>query len=716
MKSKKYIKEIRRRARRAGQIHPLRVGALFTACLAAISASGAETNSPPVKAEPALTPQEFFEGGKETYNNWIELGAGGFFVDGSKSQAQQRQRNNSVFGGIEDFHYVQALTNKTTLTLDGRALFDQNDYKVRLELARENLGYLRLNYTEFRTWYNGNGGYYPPSQAWYPLSDDALTLDRGEFSFEGGLLLPKKPKLTFGYTHKFREGEKSSTIWGTTHPNSDALTRGLSPSFYDIDEYSDIFEFDVAHRIKKTDFGLGVRYETGKLDDKLKITQNPSEPLQQKITDHQGTSYNLFNVHAFSETWIKKNLFFSSGASFSDLDNDFSGSRIYGSDFDVGYVPSAASGSGYYGLNGGSHLQEYVMNLNLMAIPAKNLVVVPSLRVQYEDINADSSGMQTSGVNAPVPFSANSDRNVLDVTERLDLRYTGVTNWVFTTRGEWTQGQGNLNENGGLGQINGIGIPSINRETDDNRFFQKYSLGATWYPTRRVSVDAGGYYKINHYDYDHESDSTPNDGANRYPAYLVMQDFETYDGNARLTLRPHSKVTLVTRYEFQFSTVHTKPDAISLLPEEESSQMQSHIIAQNISWTPWSRLYFQVGFNYVLSTTRSPDAQFAKSILAAQNNYWTLNASSGIVLDDKTDLNLGYFYYRADDYQDNSTVGLPYGSGAEEQSITATLVRRINKHLRLNLKYGFSHYTDELYGNHNDYDAHFVSSSLQYRF
>ena len=36
-------------------------------------------------------------------------------------------------------------------------------------------------------------------------------------------------------------------------------------------------------------------------------------------------------------------------------------------------------------------------------------------------------------------------------------------------------------------------------------------------------------------------DSTLNDSSNRYPAYLVMQNFETYDGNLRLTLRPLKK-------------------------------------------------------------------------------------------------------------------------------------------------------------------------------
>ncbi|MEK7677005.1 MAG: hypothetical protein AAB676_14325 [Verrucomicrobiota bacterium] len=689
--------------------------------MAAATLSAADTNAPPATVPAALTPEQMFEGGTDAYNNWIEFSTGEFFIGGSNAQFQQRHRTSGgAFGGIEDFHYQADLATNTTLTIDGRALFDEHDYKLSLGVAREKLGYLRFSYNEFRTWYNGDGGFYPPSGMWYPLSADALALDRGAISFEGGLTLENVPKITFKYTHTFRDGDKSSTSWGVTHP-AIGVTRGLSPSFYDIDEHSDAFQLDAAHHIKATDFGVGLRYETGQLDNALKIDQGPGEPLEQKITDRQGTTYDLFNVHAFTETWIRKNLLFSSGYSFSDLDNNFSGSRIYGSDFDVSYVPSAQqTGFGYYGLTGGSRLHEYVMDLNLMWKPTPHFSIVPSLRVQREDADANSTGFETrglNGLNPQIPFNGRSDAGEFDLRERLDLSYNGITNWVFHARGEWTEGDGNLTENGGLGPVSGnTEFQPIQRQTDDSRFFQKYSAGARWYPARRVTLDAGGYYKINEYSYSHKFDDTLNNSGNRYPAYLVMRDFETYDGNLRLTLRPWQNVTLVSRYEYQLSTIHTKPDPISVLSEVESSKMTSHIVAQDVSWSPWSRLCLQAGFNYVLSDTRTPASDYTQAILNAQNNYWTLNFSSGLVLDDKTDLNLRYFYYRADDYSNNSSVGVPYGTGAEEHGITATMMRRLAKNLRLTLKYGFFHYDDETSGGNNNYQAHLVYSSLQYRF
>lgn len=231
-----------------------------------------------------------------------------------------------------------------------------------------------------------------------------------------------------------------------------------------------------------------------------------------------------------------------------------------------------------------------------------------------------------------------------------------------------------------------------------------------------LTLDLGGYYKIHDYDYDHSFDDTPNNSGNRYPAYLVMQRFETLDGNLRVTWRPWSQLTLVSRYEFQRSTIDTKPDAISGLRRTETSAMTSHIFAQNVSWSPWTRLYLQAGFNYVWSETETPTSDYTRAVLDAQNNYWTLHFNSGLTLDDKTDLNLGYFYYRADNFKDHSAAGLPLGLGAEEHGVTAALTRRINKNLRLTLRYGYFHYDEASAGHRNDYEAHFVSTGLQYRF
>jgi hypothetical protein len=712
MKTKSPSKKQRdQAARRSWYRRCIMVGAMLLSCGA--TARAGDTNAP------AMTPGQLFEGGEKTYNNWVDLSLGGLITSGSAAQAQQWYKlSNDPFGGISDLHLQKDVAKGTTLTLDGHSLFDQNDYKFILGLQREDFGYVRFNITDFRTWYNGAGGYYPPTGTQYRLPNDDLSLDRGTISFEAGLTPKDLPQVVFKYTHSYRDGDKSSTIWGPVHPDLTTMVRGVDPSLYNINEKVDSYALDVTHHIKTTDFGAGVRYETASLADTRMETFYQGEPVQQDVTDKQGTSYDMFNVHAFSETWLKKDLFFSTGYSFANLNDNFSGSRIYGDDFGVAYSPSLANGLGYTSLNGGAHEQEHVGNVNLMATPIKNLTIVPSLRVESDTWNANSSGIGTFGTDT-APFSGNGNGEMLDVRERLDVRYTGMTNWVFSGSGEWTEGSGNLYQTNGLSSVNGSpGPPPVLSLTDETRWFQKYSIGARWYPIRRVTLDVGGYYKRNEYDYNIVQDSTPNilSTGNVYPAYLVMQNFQTHDGNVRLTLRPVQNVVLVSRYEYQYSTINTAPDSISGLGNVQSSTMTSQIFAQNASWSPWSRLCLQAGFNYVVSETKTPASAITQAELNSQNNYWTVTFDSSIVVDDKTDLNFGFVYYQADNYNNNSSVGLPLGAGADEQTLTASVTRRITRNLRVNLKYAYSHYNDRASGGNNNYNAQMVYSSLQYRF
>ena len=63
-----------------------------------------------------------------------------------------------------------------------------------------------------------------------------------------------------------------------------------------------------------------------------------------------------------------------------------------------------------------------------------------------------------------------------------------------------------------------------------------------------------------------------------------------------------------------------------------------------------------------------------------------------------------------------AVVAVPYGMGATENAVSATITRQLSKNTRLTLKYGFSDYRDTTSGGHNNYRAHSLFSSLQVRF
>ena len=114
------------------------------------------------------------------------------------------------------------------------------------------------------------------------------------------------------------------------------------------------------------------------------------------------------------------------------------------------------------------------------------------------------------------------DQSDLEVAERLDANYTGFTNWVCYARGEWTEGNGNLNEYGGLIPINtNNAFESVQSQIKKSRLFQKYTAGLRWYPDRRVTVDVGGYYENHDYNYNFPLDSTANNSRITYPIPVI---------------------------------------------------------------------------------------------------------------------------------------------------------------------------------------------------
>jgi hypothetical protein len=65
---------------------------------------------------------------------------------------------------------------------------------------------------------------------------------------------------------------------------------------------------------------------------------------------------------------------------------------------------------------------------------------------------------------------------------------------------------------------------------------------------------------------------------------------------------------------------------------------------------------------------------------------------------------------------DNSVAGMPYGAGTEENGISASLNWRITRKIRWTNRYSFLTSADDTSGGNNDFDAHLLYSSIQYRF
>src|SRR4030095_8175383 len=129
-------------------------------------------------AAPALRAGETTDGKAVTtteeaeYKNWIELGIGGTIFNGDNAQFEQKHRlpANTAYGGIQDLHFEGPLGKDGLFSVDGHGIWDTNDYDIQVQLTKPKLGYIKAGFTEFRSWYDGNGGFFSHQHVFFPAA------------------------------------------------------------------------------------------------------------------------------------------------------------------------------------------------------------------------------------------------------------------------------------------------------------------------------------------------------------------------------------------------------------------------------------------------------------------------------------------------------------------------------------------------------------------
>jgi hypothetical protein len=706
------------------------------------SARGGDTSDN--KSTTAATTEEQ----PEEYKNWIELGIGGVITSGDKAQFEQQHwlPGDQPYGGIQDLHFEGSLGKDGLFSVDGHGIWDAHDYDIQVQLSKPKLGYIKAGFTEFRSWYDGNGGFFPHNDVFFPPPFPEMHIDRGDAWIELGLRAPNWPEITIRYEHEFRDGQKDSTIWGDTSLTGLPVnpTRKIVPSFRDIDETRDIFSFEASKTFGNTDVLLGMRYEHNENNDSLNMERGagqlppvvPPPGQQRKVTQIQNDDVDLFSGHAITETRFSDSLWFTAGYSYTTLQNDLSGSRIFGTHWNSAFgepVPTLGPfDEAFIDLAGTAQDKENLVNANLFWMPQENLAVLVGFRYTHQNLDTDSTFLAELPVpntppftpinpaggfhfGPPTPISGGEMADYDRFAERLELRYTGIANWVFYFQGEWEEEWGHVDEF----QTDVLIGPSLDKDT--NALGQKYTIGFNWYPAMRLTLSGQYYHKISSYGEDIITAQFPR---------LIDQDWNVDDLNVRITFHPKipaclGTLAMVTRYDFVHTSIDSQWAVFSdgeLLAELQSGEVKQHVITESINWNPLARFYLQANVSYTLNQTDTPANNIdlvpntSPTVVNFRNDYWTVTSGIGYIIDDKTDFYSDFSFYCANDYFKNPAVAVPYGMGGTEYTASASITRQLTKNTRLLLRYGYYNYRDVTSGGHNNYQAHSLYSGLQLRF
>jgi hypothetical protein len=262
-------------------------------------------------------------------------------------------------------------------------------------------------------------------------------------------------------------------------------------------------------------------------------------------------------------------------------------------------------------------------------------------------------------------------------------------------------------------------VDSPYRTTDYRRDTQRIDFNANWYARSNLSYSLQYYWQGKQDSFRNSRDSvnpTPPSG-DRYPGYIANQDFVTNDVNVRVSWRPMLNLRLVTRYDYQDSTIQTQALGLNSV---ESAKLATNILSETATWNPLARWYLQGSVNVIYDQLKTPASTLTGNaggiVLNSDNNYVNASLSSGYVIDDQTDLTVEYDFYRSDNYVDNSNRSTAYGASGQEHYVSVTWSRRISPRTQLAVKYAYADNNDETSGGNNNYHAHLIYTKLTYHF
>jgi hypothetical protein len=723
-------------------------GAIAGALLLLSAAHAAET------AKPAKETDAF-----PVFDNYITFGGTATDLSGAKPAFQARtQTAKQGAAGIEEMSYNYELSKQTNLQVDGKALPGAENYLLQFRLTKNEVGSFEAGYKQFRTFYDGAGGFFPLNNAWLPLYQRALYVDRSKFFVNATIALPKRPVFTFRYNSERRDGRKDSTIWGDTDRtgvpimslstlNLISANRKIVPAYLDLNERQETWEASVRHTIGKTTgvFTLaGNRIDNvdtrtidrypGELKPFPAIPSNPVIVVppslannQNKGFDRQGFRENGLTVGGRVETAVTEKITVFTSGNYRHANEDVAGSRLINGSLATAVGPVSpvgaftSGGRPPYSYNsvGQMKTNSWVGNVGVQTKLIKDLRV--DVAVKAEEYKTSGATIATYVNNLVVPATGAVTESLVTApnsykiserpwTPQVDVRYTGIKNVaVFALWDYRTSPSDERTTYTSVGPSGTLIVPSTLLTTD--KIKEKHSnlkVGANWTVSPKVTLRGEFFTK------DHENNF--NGYGTSLGSYYTL-DYDIYGARLTATVKPLPTVSFNTRYVAQRGKGTVMEDGFIT---GDSNDTRRYEIAETIDWNPNKVVYVQANVNLVYDRTSTAYPRAggtANDVLHnADNNYWNGSIITGFIVDKNTDAQFQTTYYKANNYNPALAVATdPYGQGVRDYSITFGIKRKFTSRLIGSAKLGYLNSNSETTGGFSNYKGAVGYASVTYR-
>lgn len=644
---------------------------------------------------------------------------GGIMVGGRESVFREHfWQHEGFLGGLEKIQLTEQIDQRTRGIVEGRLLRD--DYRLTLEITRQDLGFARTGFQQYRKYSSDAGGFYPLFDPPVDALDRDLHLDIGQAWFDLGLTLPNWPRMVLGYEYKYQRGEKSTLQWGAvaqgTELNGTPRARNIYPSFKELHEKAHILKFDLEHELAGYRFQDNFRAEFYHLDTgrtNIAFQSLPPGFSSTRVDDgyrhFQGA--NSLRVEKAFKDW----LYASGGYHYSKLNADaaFSQEPLLLSGVALPLAVEQIQSSPIV-LERQSHLG----NLNGLLGPWEGLSLTLGVQSEWTRQQGMGSARQRLIFSNPGfppltnTFRMDANLDKAAVAESVILRFTRIPFTVLFAEARLEQ------ESIGQTEDQVGGFRNFMRQTDASGELRDLRAGFSASPWSRLSFSSHyrRYEKRNRYDHNLDrAFGNPNPG---YSAFIRSRDTDSDEVEAKVTWHAASWFKATLKYQLVASDMSTGTDPIFGVVSPGgrifAGNYDAHIFGLGGIVTPWQRIYLSSTFSVQNARTATADNN-SPAIVPYEGQVYSFLNNITFALSPRTDLFATYNLTLADFSQDNFSAGLPLGVNYQQHALQAGFSRKIFQNIVARFQYGLFLYNDPGLGHAADYTAHAVLGTFTMR-
>jgi hypothetical protein len=642
-------------------------------------------------------------------------------VDGDSDKFKARHwMGTGLEAGVGEYEFKDEKSwQGAQLEMKGHGLADNADYLHEFSLKKEDVGELIVSYQQFRKYFDSQGGTYKYfSELSTNDSGRDLYVDVGRLETILIIERPDLPKLEFGYEHEFKSGTKSLLGWGSARQG--AVTKKIAPTWWDIDEEVNKFDIKLEHHFSGFEFKADQTWEHSASRNmrEMKYLADASVATEERrlIRDqYQDPKSDLVQTVFHLDKWFfKDKLYASTGYRYSQIENSELENMYEYNEYRV--IKNFQRPEQVRGATATNQLSSNTFVANLMAVISKTLTAGGKLKFEEISRNGQSThplnNLPAAAANAAVGVAPGESIDQIDVSNSSDrvirwgegfsLRYTGIEKTALYNEVELEQTFGGLNED----RQSISTSEQFNRETD--YYFYRFSetLGAQIYPADWMNLTTQYRFRKDNLDYDDQTE-TISTATGAKSAFVDGGLYQASEFTLRTTFYPESWLQPSFRYQLKFleNTWYTEGD-----PLRVTSETVSNVYTANLMFRPADPLtlnaYFSIQDMWT-GTAASSAAILPYPRFNADVATWMFSAD--YALNSKTTLNSSFQYQHSSNYNDFSTITLPYGQQYNEYNVTfgMTLMGLV-KEVTVEPKYSFYRYDPNEELSLGKYDAHIV--------